>query len=150
MTQIYVRILFCTRFCRFSKMTSGRGSGGYYHSHGHYGPPTGHYGLPASNVYSSNASLNVNCEIPDQSALMNDQPWLLDSGIVGVNQKLDKLMKLMEEQKDETAVMKSDISSLKSEVQEVRTIAKAATAESLKSTPSSKKLPTELCVSITT
>lgn len=119
---------------------------GYYRSHGHYGPSTtaGH-GLPMANMYNSNVNL-IDCEIPDQlGALGNDQPWAMNSG-TAVNQKLDRLLKLMEDQKNERAIMKSDISSLKGEVKEVRAIANAATMESLK-TPQSKKLPTELSVS---
>ena len=123
-------------------------SSGFYRPHGHYGPSTvaGH-GLPTANMYNNNVNL-IDCEIPDQlAALGNDQPWVMNSGSSAVNQKLDRLLKLMEEQKNETAIMKSDISSLKGEVKEVRTIANAATMESLKSTPQSKKLPTELSVS---
>ena len=77
----------------------------------------------------------------------NDHPWVINSGSSAINQKLDRLLNLMEEQKNETAIMKSDISSLKGEVKEVRTKANAATMESLKLIPQSKKLSTELSVS---
>ena len=124
-------------------------SSGFYPSHGHYGLSTasGHCGLPPSNLYNNNTNVHLNCEIPDQSAALgNEWPRSLDSGNIGIGQKLDRLLKLMEDQKKEISVMKSDISILKDEVKEVRTIANAATAES-KLTPKSKKLPTELSVS---
>jgi len=66
---------------------------------------------------------------------------------VGLNQKLDRLLSLMEEQKKEATTIKSKISDLKSKVREV--CAMAASDVSQKSTSSSKKLSTELFVSFT-
>ena len=125
-------------FRKYMVMTSS----GFYPPHGHYGA-SGHCGLPPSNLYSNNTNVHLNCEIPDQS-MGNEWPQSL--GNIGIGQKLDRLLKLMEDQKKETSVMKSDISILKDEVKEVRS-ANAATVESLKRTPKSTKLPTELSVS---
>jgi len=63
------------------------GTSGFYHPHAspheHYAS-SGHCGL-LSNVYGNNTSVNVNCEIPDQSVIspcphsagfVNEQQWL--------------------------------------------------------------------------
>lgn len=69
-------------------------SDAFYPSHGHHGLSTTsrHCGLPPSNLYSNNTNVHLNCKIPDQSvALGNEWPHLLDSGNIGIGQKLAKI-----------------------------------------------------------
>ena len=72
---------------------------GLYRSHGHYGPSSATVNDPATAhgpAMMYNSDVNMTCEIPNQLGNDQLQPWPLDSG---VNQKLDKLLKLMKSRK---------------------------------------------------
>ena len=120
---------------------------GVYQHPGHYGRlPESQYGI-ASNMY---ANVNVNYDIPDQSGyvsgLNGTSPLQPSRGFeLQFNQKLDRLLELMNNQKEETTKLHSEVSKLKEDVVELRTT-KASTSPEL--TLPTKRLPLELSVRV--
>lgn len=127
-------------------------SGGFYPrgspASGHYNHAVqaNSYGIP-SNMYNS-ASVNVSCDIPDQSVFTHDQSLLGNPTLPQqLHQKLDRLIGLVGEQKKEIAAVKSDVTGLKDNVEKLQSTVTTYT-NLCKTSPGAKKLPKEMCVSV--
>ena len=112
----------------------------------------GFYGPRSRDHFSTSAiphSTYGRYEIPDQCYYdtneHSQQQWAQNSGDVAVNQKLDRMLSLMEKQRDEASDMKSEIVELKTKLQEVQAIAEDANKQ--KTSQQSVKVPRELSVS---
>lgn len=113
--------------------------GTFYTSQGHYGLP----GLPSSFV-SPLQQRGQPLSIPDHTGY---DPPVPVAANVGINQKLDRLLTLIEEQKRETVAIKSEMADLKAEVDSYRSAVSSTATIHSPPTPSVTKLPLELSVS---
>ena len=80
--------------------------------------------------------------IPDHSGYLPHAPVASD---VGMSQKLDCVLALIEEQRKETASIKTELASLRAEVDGYRSAASSISSSPV--TPPATKLPLELSVS---
>ena len=115
---------------------------GYQHPYGR--SLESQYGI-ASNMY---ANVNVNYDIPKQSGYVSGfngpSPLQPSRGYeLQFNQKLDQLLELMKNQKEETTRLHSEVTKLQQDVVEIRTTKVDNSPSSLKS-----RLPLELLVRI--
>jgi len=108
----------------------------------------GHFGTATHCIQPTgygNSSVGY-ADIPDQYTHSCDgtehSHWAQNSGSVALNQKLDRILGLIEAQRNESSELKTELGELKAKFQEVQEMAVIQ-----KATQESQKLPKELSVS---